>query len=590
MNKPIAILILSCAAATAQEFPEIRWLPWISGLDNPVDIQHAGDGTGRLFVVEQIGRIMLIKNGQLVVEPPVLNIGARVMSGGEMGLLGLAFPPNFRQKQYFYVNYTDRQRRTIVSRFRMQGDIADLTSEQILLTIPQPFTNHNGGQIVFSPRDGHLYIGMGDGGSGGDPQKNAQNPNSLLGKMLRFDVEGGAEQPTIWASGLRNPWRFSFDRETHDLYIGDVGQSQREEVDFEPANSQGGRNYGWSLMEGTNCFDDRDCAQRTDLARPIFEYGRNDGGSITGGHVYRGSAFPGLRGVYIFGDYVSRQIFALRRNGDRWESRRYGDSGVAMSTFGVDEAGEMYMADHTRGRILRLASDAVPFAVTSAVNGASFSGPIAAGGVGTLFTGPIPGVSTTIAAAGYPLPATLGGVTVRVNGTPAPLYAVTSTTGSGQINIQMPRGAVGPVPVVVNASGQSAPEVTLNVVPIAPGIFQSAGVAAALRASDYSVVSGTNPAVRGETILIYATGLGPVSNAPADGAAAGANPLSEVVERVTVTIGGVAAPVSFGGLAPGFAGLYQVNAQVPAGLPAGTAELILRSGSAVSPPAPLPVR
>ena len=256
---------------------QVAFRPVVSGLSAPVAITHAGDGSGRLFVVEQRGIVKIIKGGVLQ-SVPFLDITDRVLSGGERGLLSIAFPPGFSSKGYFYVNYTRiPDGTTYISRFRMTNnpDMANPNSEEIILTVQQPFANHNGGQIAFSPRDGYLYIGMGDGGSGGDPQNFAQNLNDLpgnmkfLGKMLRIDVELGtapysipSDNPIlngvrseIWALGLRNPWRFSFDRNTHDLYIGDVGQSSREEINFQSASSQGGENYGWRILEGSLCFN-----------------------------------------------------------------------------------------------------------------------------------------------------------------------------------------------------------------------------------------------------------------------------------------------------------------------------------------------
>ena len=583
-----AALIGSVLALSGQSFPSVRWQAYATGLQSPVDIQHAGDGSGRLFVVEQRGRIRLIKNGTLQATP-VLDIISRVMFGGEMGLLGLAFPPGFREKQYFYVNYIDRQRRTSISRFRIQGDIADPASEEVLLTIQQPYENHNGGQIVFGPRDGLLYIGMGDGGSGGDPQKFAQNPNSLLGKMLRMDVENGSREPRIWASGLRNPWRFSFDRETGDLYIADVGQGDREEIDFQPASSTGGENYGWSLMEGNLCFDDRNCASRTDVVRPIYDYPRSDGGSVTGGFVYRGQQYPALQGLYLFGDYVSRQIFALRRNGSTWQVNKYGDGGFAVSSFGEDESGEIFAADHN-GRIMRLASDAPAFSVTAAVNAASFSGPVAAGGIGTLFTIPLPGVNGIVAAAGYPLPQSLSGVTVRVNGTPVPLFAVANAAGRGQVNFQVPWDLAGDAVITVSAGGSATPDFRVNIQPAAPGLFLLEGIAAAQQGTDYSIVTPANPVPRGGVAVLYATGLGAVSNRPALGSAALSAPLSSASSTVGVSIGGRPATVLFAGLAPGFAGLYQLNVIVPADAPAGSVDVVVTAGGVAGPAARLPIR
>lgn len=226
-------------------------------------------GAGSAGGLEERAQVRLIRDGA-VVATPVLDIVSKVQYRGEMGLLGIAFPPEFRGKQYFYLNYVGRLRRTIVARYRMSGDTADPASEEVLLTIPQPYENHNGGCMQFSPRDGQLYIGMGDGGSAGDPQKRAQ----------------------IWASGLRNPWRFSFYRATGDMYIADVGQDRLEEIDFQPAAAAAGLNYGWSLMEGARCLDLASRASRADLVRPVFEYGRNDGVSVSGGYVYRGARFP----------------------------------------------------------------------------------------------------------------------------------------------------------------------------------------------------------------------------------------------------------------------------------------------------------
>ena len=285
----------------------------VSGLSAPVHVTHAGDGSGRLFIVEQTGQIRIVRNG--ILEPaPFLNISDRVLFGGERGLLSVAFPAGFAQKGYFYVNYTQNLNpvgATIVSRFFITAnpDIADPASEQILLTIAQPFANHNGGQLAFSPIDGFLYIGMGDGGSGGDPSNFAQNHAVLLGKMIRIDVEtpvtfpatynipasnpftqNQGSLPEIWSLGLRNPFRFSFDRLTGDLYIGDVGQNRFEEIDFRPAASLGGENYGWDIMEGLSCFNELDfnnplanCNQ-VGLTLPVvvYEHGQGDC-SVTGG-------------------------------------------------------------------------------------------------------------------------------------------------------------------------------------------------------------------------------------------------------------------------------------------------------------------
>jgi len=541
----------------AAAWPAVRWEPWItSGLENPVDLQSPRDGSGRLFVLEQRGRVRLIRDGALVAAP-VLDIVSKVQFAGEMGLLGIAFPPDFRTKQYFYVNYVDRQRRTIVARYRITGDIASAASEEVLLTIPQPFENHNGGCLQFSPRDGQLYIGMGDGGSGGDPQKNAQNPSSQLGKMLRMDVENGARTAQIWASGLRNPWRFSFDRATGDMYIADVGQGTVEEVSFQPADAPAGRNYGWSLMEGTRCYDLSGCASRTDLVRPVFEYGRSDGVSISGGYVYRGSKFPFLTGIYLFGDYGSGQVWGMRRNGAAWETSKLVNPGLPVVGFGEDEEGEQYMVSHN-GRILRLAADPAAAAVNAVVSAASFAPGIAPGGIATAFFNAITGVNGIVAADRLPLPETLSGVTVRVNGTPAPLFAVANSGIGAQANFLLPATTpIGDATFTINGAQTRA-----AVSAVAPAVFTVDGRLAAVAA----------PAVRGQPIELYATGLG------------------VNIGTVEILIAGRAATVLFAGLAPGFVGLNQVNAVVPPETPTGEAELIIRTGGVSSPAVRLPVR
>jgi len=492
-----------------------------------------------------------------VVTAPVLDIVSKVQFAGEMGLLGIAFPPDFSAKQYFYLNYVDRQRRTIVARYRMAGDTANPASEEVLLTIPQPFENHNGGCLQFSPRDGQLYIGMGDGGSGGDPQKNAQNPSSMLGKMLRMDVENGSKTAQIWASGLRNPWRFSFDRATGDMYIADVGQGALEEIDFQPADAVAGRNYGWSLMEGTRCYDLASCANRADLVRPVFEYGRNDGVSVSGGYVYRGTRFPFLTGIYFFADYGSGQTWGMRRDGANWETVKLVDSNLPVVAFGEDEAGEQYMVAHN-GRILRLAADPAAAAVNSVVSAASFAPGIAPGGIATAFLNAIPGVSGIVAADRLPLPTELSGVSVRVNGIPAPLFAVANSGVGAQVNFLVPATTpAGDTTFTINGA-----ETRTAVSVAAPAVFTFDGRLAA--------VNGTG--IRGRAIELYATGLGVNS------------------EAVSVLIGGRSATVLFVGLATGFVGLNQINAIVPDETAVGDAELIIRVGEVSSPTVRLPVR
>jgi glucose/arabinose dehydrogenase len=341
----------------------------LGNIKQPTHIAHAGDGSNRLFITEQRGRILLDKGG-VISKKPFLDLTARVSCCGERGLLSVVFPPGYAGKKYFYVNYTDRSGDTVVARYRVSHDpdIADPKSEEVILTVEQPYANHNGGQLAFGP-DGHLYIGMGDGGSGGDPHKHGQNPSSLLGKMLRIDVESGkkpyavpadnpfangkAYRPEIWATGLRNPWRFFFDRKTGDLYIADVGQNRYEEIDFEPKGGKGGRNYGWNIMEGLHCYASESC-DRKGLALPVAEYDHDEGCSVTGGVVYRGSRFPQLQGIYFYGDYCSGRIWGLRQSGAEWMNKMLKDSGLSISTFGEDEAGEVYVADYGKGNIYRI--------------------------------------------------------------------------------------------------------------------------------------------------------------------------------------------------------------------------------------------
>ena len=363
----------------AAELPTIALSSPISGLTQPVSIGHAADGSGRLFVVEQPGRIRIIKNGALL-PVPFLDISNRISAGGERGLLGLAFPPGFATKKHFYVNYTNPVGHLTIARYRVSAnnnDLADPTSEQIVLTVNHSqFGNHNGGQLAFGPSDGFLYIGTGDGGSGGDPDNRAQNGNDLLGKILRLDVETGSPatytvpasnpfvgrpgfRPEIWALGLRNPWRFSFDRQTHDLYVGDVGQNAFEEVNFQPATSGGGENYGWRLMEGLHCFNPPNC-NMTGLTLPVVEYDHSLGCSVTAGYVYRASTFPRMHGLFFYGDFCSGRIWGLRNENATWQTNLLLDTAINISTFGEDEEGNLFVADYNGGNIFSLIDTVTP--------------------------------------------------------------------------------------------------------------------------------------------------------------------------------------------------------------------------------------
>jgi glucose/arabinose dehydrogenase len=336
-----------------------------------VYLTHAVD-EGLLYIVEQVGRVRLIEHGVLRPEP-FLDVTDRVGSqGSEQGLLSVAFSPPGSGETALYVNYTDGRGDTIIARYQLsQSDarLADPASEQVILRIDQPAANHNGGQLRFGP-DGYLYVGTGDGGQGGDPWGNAQNPTTLLGKILRLDVvstdtygippdnpflEQEGVRPVIWALGLRNPWRFAFDRATGDLYIADVGQNRHEEVHFQPAGSSGGENYGWDIVEGRHCFEPPSDCDTRGLEWPVAEYDHSLGCSITGGAVYRGSRYPQLEGVYFYGDFCTGNIWGLRREpSGEWTSALLLRSGVSISSFGEDAAGETYVLSYAEGSIYQL--------------------------------------------------------------------------------------------------------------------------------------------------------------------------------------------------------------------------------------------
>lgn len=359
----------ACAAPAPAWAPSqgLRVTVVAQGLDSPLFVT-APAGDPRLFVVEQPGRIRVVKNGRLLPEP-FLDLTSRIRSGGERGLLGLAFHPDYTTNGYFFVNFTDRDGDTRVERLRVSEnpDRADPASAQLVIAIDQPYSNHNGGMIAFAP-DGKLWIGMGDGGSGGDPQGHGQNRRSLLGKMLRLDVDARAPyaippdnpyangrdgRPEIWASGLRNPWRFSFDRGSNFVFLADVGQNQWEEVNVADART-GGLNYGWNLREGAHRYGPpRVTAER--LVDPAAEYPHSDGCSVTGGYVYRGQALANLRGTYFFSDYCQGWLRSFRWAAGRATDRRewrVGDLGNVTS-FGEDAAGELYVTS-SDGRVMRI--------------------------------------------------------------------------------------------------------------------------------------------------------------------------------------------------------------------------------------------
>jgi glucose/arabinose dehydrogenase len=354
----------------------IRLDPVAGGLNAPLAVADAGDGSDRLFVVEQPGMIRLIQGGVLA-EAPFLDISRRIQSGNEEGLLGLAFAPDFPTDPRLYMDYTDLNGNTVVASFRVPTatpNQADPDSERILLQVDQPFPNHNGGALAFGP-DGDLYIGMGDGGSGGDPLGNGQSLTTLLGKILRVrpgsqDLSGPAytippdnpfagdpnARPEIFAYGLRNPWRLSFDRSTGDLWIGDVGQGDWEEVDRWPAGDAwaSGPNFGWNIMEGLHCFNAQTCHQ-DGLVPPVAEYDHGQGCAIVGGYVGRDPDEPTLSGGYIFGDDCSGAIWALdAAKPAATDPVLLLDSGRMISSFGEDAAGRLYLTDLASGELLRV--------------------------------------------------------------------------------------------------------------------------------------------------------------------------------------------------------------------------------------------
>ena len=342
-----------------------------SGLREPTMVTPAGDGSGRLFVTERAGRIVIVESGQLRGSP-YLDIRSLVGSSGqEQGLLSVAFHPRYVENGLFYINYIDLRGTTIIARYSVSSDqnAADPASASVLLRITQPAANHNGGLMVFGP-DGYLWIGMGDGGGAGDQFRNAQNRQSLLGKLLRIDINSGESYgippdnpfinvpnvaPEIWAYGLRNPWRFSFDWPTGELYIADVGQNRYEWVHHQDAGARGGQNFGWPIMEGLHCYPSGNSCNTAGLDPPITEYGHDKGCSITGGFVYRGQAYPQVQGVYFFADFCSGRLWALDWSAaGGWRQTELANTGLSVSTFGQDEAGELYLATLDGGALYHL--------------------------------------------------------------------------------------------------------------------------------------------------------------------------------------------------------------------------------------------
>jgi glucose/arabinose dehydrogenase len=357
----VPILVLSVASAFGEPptFPAVSFEPVVSRLHRPTAITHAGDGGGRIFITEQEGTVRIVRDGALL-PVPFLDIADRItlIDPGccdERGLLGIAFPKAPASLRHFYLLYTDAVNDIVVSRFSITNDpdLADRDSETVIAKFSHFYENHFGGQLAFSPVDGQLYIGLGDGAGGGDPLESGQDRASPLAKIHRVDAENGSAQLEMVAMGLRNPWRFSFDRLTGDLYIGDVGDVDYEEIDFVPAGVLGS-NFGWSIMEGRHCLRAPDCPTEG-LTLPVFEYGHEKGCSVTGGYVYRGKRYPSLSGIYLFADFCQGRVWGLLREEESWTAAEVSEPAERfISAFGEDESGEIYAVDYMAGELFRV--------------------------------------------------------------------------------------------------------------------------------------------------------------------------------------------------------------------------------------------
>ncbi len=583
----VSLLLSACAYA---QDTNIQLQPVTTGLSSPLFATNAHDSSNRLFILERVGIIKVLQP-DAPVATEFLNITVKVLSGGEQGLLGLAFHPKFKTNRKFYVNYTRRtDGATVIAEFQVSTsnrNVAD-TTERILLTIPQPYANHNGGMIEFGP-DGFLYIGMGDGGSGNDPENRAQNIESLLGKFLRIDVdrtEGALQygippsnpfagatpgRDEIFALGVRNPWRWSFDRLSGQLYAGDVGQNVREWVHI----IQNGRNYGWATWEGTRCNTSKppgapECTALP-LIQPLLEYDHSAGRcSITGGYVYRGARATFPQGSYIYADYCTGEIWQFL-NG---QISLVQDTTFNISSFGEDEGGEIYVTDLNGGRTLRLTNTTSPRNIAT-VDSASYNtaAGIAPEAIASTFgTGLANGEN--FAVPGLPLPTNLNGTTVTVRDSKgverlAPLFYA----GVQQVNFQLPVGsAPGYGAVIIKINGTVMSSGALKIEGFAPGIFTAAangsGVAAGkvqrIRngGSTYeemferdptdmtkwrAIPIDLDPPTDKVYLLLFATGV-----------RGRGNPLN-----ASATIGGMTVPVEYAGPQNGFVGLDQINILLP---------------------------
>ena len=573
----------------AQTNPNLQLQPILTGLSSPVLATNARDGSNRLFILEQTGRIKILQP-DTTTTTDFINLSGKIVAGGERGLLGLAFHPNYKSNRRFFVNYTrSGDGATVIAEYQSSPtdrNVAMLTTEKILLTIAQPYSNHNGGMIEFGP-DGFLYIGMGDGGSGNDPQNYAQNIESLLGKMLRIDVDrtqgalayaippdnvfaNVAGRDEIFAWGLRNPWRWSFDRQTGNLIAGDVGQNAREWVH----TVQSGKNYGWATWEGTRCNTSKppgspECANLP-LIQPLLEYDHSAGRcSITGGYVYRGARATFPLGAYLYADYCTGEIWQFV-NG---QSSLLLDTTANVAAFGEDENGEIYVCD-LGGKVFRLENSTSPKAVVS-VNAANYFRETGAApeAIVSIFGQGL--ASGTYQALSQPLPLELGGTTVTVRDSKgveraAPLFYA----GAGQANCLIPVGtAEGYAAVIVKVNNVITGSGAVKINAAAPAIFTANQDGTGPAAAILQLINGTtstfsgslaepdpNAAGRFRTVaidveqnfdriylLLYGTGI-----------RGRRDPVT-----ATATIGDVVLPVEYLGSQGFFSGLDQVNVLLP---------------------------
>ncbi len=585
-----AFYLTSCAQA--QINPNLQLQPVLTGLSSPVLATNARDGSNRLFIVEQTGRIKILQpDGTSTTD--FINLSGKIVAGGERGLLGLAFHPNYKSNRRFFVNYTrSGDGATVIAEYQASASDRNvaLATEKILLTITQPYANHNGGMIEFGP-DGFLYIGMGDGGSGNDPQNNAQNIESLLGKMLRIDVDrtqgalayaipvdnvfagATAGRDEIFAYGLRNPWRWSFDRQTGQLIAGDVGQNAREWVH----TVQGGKNYGWATWEGTRCNTSKppgspECINLP-LIQPLLEYDHSAGRcSITGGYVYRGARATLPLGAYLYGDYCTGEIWQFV-NG---QSTLLFDTAYSIAAFGEDESGEMYVIDLS-GNIFRLANSTSPKAVVS-VNAANYfreTGAAPEAIVAIFGQGLATGTSQALS---LPLPLELGGTTVTIrdsNGTEraAPLFYA----GVGQVNCLVPVGTVeGYAAIIVKVNNVITGSGAVKINAVAPALFTANQDGSGAASAILQLVNETNSTFSGNLAEPDPNSTGRFRPVAID--------VEQNVEKIylllygtgirgrrdpvtaTATIGDVVLPVEYLGSQGFFSGLDQVNVLLPKSL------------------------